>query len=549
MPLRNPNATQNRVPDARELATLRSIAKSKEELAESIKTRITEAGATYEGAMERYRAQKLVLDSLLSEVHTAEQFLGVLETQKKILDDEMHGLRGLIHPIRRCPPEVLSNIFAMTITPVLERAYYSSYRWPLIQAYDILSVCRYWRDVALHCPQLWAVIPICLDDGLKKVRACWKRSVDRVKHASASICLAIRDSDHSQNVHRRRQHLRDAFSICDLRRIPNISILRLEGGSSIEATQALSLMTHFPTGSLGRFEIAGYWGTEAEPLGWWSWTAFLQRFPPFTSLELNGVQNFTIHEGTTFPAVKRLNLADHHGCRLPELLVACPNLEYLDLDAMFETMVSSDCQIPSLEELVVHTISDFPWSWLKTPNLTSFCFTNGSCDDDMDDDCGSFLSEAQHLTSVELRMPEGSFMKVARATDTLLHLTLELHEVTLELFLRWEEAGLTGPPFTKLKTLSLYYSEQELENEVPALLYFDELVSKRCLPLSNPESRLVAPLNPLETLFIKQHPALPSTWMNSIHCKTATAQIVKRRKHFSSVTLSWVVNEDDLWDE
>jgi len=550
MLLPNPNATQNRVPDARELATLRSIAKSKEEFAESIKAHITEARATYEGAMERYKAQQLVLESLLSEVHTAKHFLSVLETQKMNLEDEMHELHGLIHPIRRCPTEVLSNIFAMTIGPISENEGYSSYSRPLIQAYKILGVCKYWRDVGVQCPQLWAVIPICLNDELKRIRTCWNRSVKRVKHASASICIAIRDSDYSKNdFHRDRQHFRDGFGICDLRQIPNISILRLEGCSSVEVTQALSLMTLFPTGSLERFQVAWDWEREIEPLEWWSWTTFLQRFPPFTSFELNGVQDFAVDERATFSTVKWLYLSSHFGCRLGGLLVACPNLEYLDAGSIFETMVSSNYQIPNLKELVVHAIYDFPWEWLKTPNLASFCFTNANLDDDINDACSTFLSEAQHLTSVELRRARDSFVKVARATDTVLHLTLELHEAMLEPFLRWEEAGLTGPPFTKLKTLSLFYPERGFRDEVPVFLYFDELVSKRCLPPSNRESHLVAPLRPLETLFIEQNPALPSTWMNSIHCQTSTAQIVKRSKRLLSVTLSWVLNEEDLWDE
>jgi F-box-like len=552
MLLPSPNATQNRVPAPHELATLRSIAKSNAELSDSIQTRILRAREAYEGAMEQYRAQQLVLESLLSEVHMAKQFLGVLEAQKRVLDEEMPELRALIHPIRRCPSEVLSNIFAMTTTPLSLGESYRSHREHLNQTYNILRVCRHWRDVALQCPPLWAVIPISLRDSLADIKKCWERSVKRVKRSPASVCLLIPGCPSTKNkaFRTRRQQYKDAFEICDLSQIPVIYNLRLEPSDFTGVTQALSLMTHFPSGRLKSLEISGFWDMETSVLEWWSWTTFLQRFPPFTHLEIQGASNFTVDKAPIFPTVKHIYLENHQTCGFSDLLLACPNLESLDLDSVSGLTMgpASPYHLPKLTHLSLKCIYGFPWQEITAPNLTSFHVKGDHGDGDIDDQCAEFLSTCQKLTSVELAMVWDSLLPLARATDILMHLSLELHETMLEPFLHWEESGLAAPPFTNLKTLSLFYPDPEDESDydVPALLYFDELVTKRCLPLSNPASRLASPLRPLEGLFIKHNTALPLTWAYSVHCPTAMTRIFKLTGGHVSATLSWVLNKEAL---
>jgi hypothetical protein len=552
MVLFDPNSYQNRVPDRQELKTLRSIASSQSNLAQIIQVQISEAQAAYESAMRRYQAQQLVLDSLLSEVHAAQRYIGILEAQKKVLDDELHDLRGLVHPIRRCPPEILNHIFTMTVTPVPLKSDIKIHREYLRQAYKIVGVCQYWRDVALQCPVLWAAMPVSFNDDIGDIDMFWKRSVERVKRTPASICISdmVPDPIVHTNSWQRQQRCRDALEACDLTQIPVIYKLRLQASRGESVTFPLSLMTRFPKGSLECLEIMGEWDDWTEMPYWWSWNGFLQRFPSPTRLDLEGVQDFTLDKESRFTSVTQLYLFDHQLCPFPDLLLAFPSLEHLDVASLYDSSTTtpnppSQYPLPHLKTLSVNGVYDFSWGdSITTPNLTKFSFSGE--EPEMNSSFATFLSSCPRLTSVELKMSYGSISALARVADGLIHLTLECGEAYLLPLIRWADEGLSTPPFPKLKTLTICYSTPDGGHDPPAFHYFDELVRKRCLSLSDPASLLVHPLVPLELLIIKQNPVITSTWMQSIHYQTATARIVGKDSYFSVVNMSWTLREDEV---
>lgn len=543
--LPNPNATRNRVPNERELQTLRSIAKSKSDLAESIQRRILEARAAHEEALERFRAQQLVLDALLSEVHTTKQFVDVLETQKKSLEDEMNDIRGLLNPIRSLPAETLSHIFTMTVE------YRESKDWThrdySRNACRITRVCRRWRDVALQCPALWTSIFVDVTAEPSIIEALWTRSVQRVKQSPAFVRLSMTSVDHIDRTKQKgvgylRRKLSESLQMCDLRRLPSISTLWIETSEYVGLAPSLSLITRFPSGKLRHLKIEGF---REDAVEWWSWSKFLKQFPRFDHLTIKGAEQFSLDDSTQFPEITRLSLVEHYACPLPDLLLATPNLEHLHIGPMLDqshySPLASEYTFPNLKSLYVDQSFSFSWDvQVDAPNLSFF-----SLDTDeggLNEDFLDLLASSQSVTTVVLNTYDPFIMPLAEVSSNLLHLTIQVEEWHLLSLIRWEGAS---PPFPKLQTLALCYRASA--DEVPAFHYFDELVAKRCVPPSVTavhESDSV--FTPIQALTIQHDGNIQPTWMDSIHYQAVTARVFDNIEDGSLVTLSWILEVEEL---
>ena len=355
----------------------------------------------HEAALARYRSQKLILDSLSSEVHTTKRFYDVLKAQKQSLDDEMDAIHGLLNPVRRLSVEILSAILAMSVEPFQEKspAYrgreYPQYRRSITQ---LMLVCRYWHNVVIQYHALWKVIPIKLDASTLQVDAFWKTSVQRVKNAPASILLTMGHKQLLSQVitgsridtqvlllraqqEALRKQVYDSLQVCDLRQIPAIFKLRIESTYSGEITHDLSRMVHFPTGTLETLEINDNAGSE-EQLEWWSWTTFLKRFPPFKALTIRGVSGFELDEISQFPTVNCRTLEDHGASAIQDFLLAFPNLEYLHVGPLADQWdhdppAVAEHSLPNLKYLFMDQSYSLPHGRppFRTPNLTFFRFT------------------------------------------------------------------------------------------------------------------------------------------------------------------------------
>ena len=145
-------------------------------------------------------------------------------------------------------------------------------------------------------------------------------------------------------------------------------------------------------------------------------------------------------------------------------------------------------------------------------------------------------------------MGEDSILPLALATETLLHLTLKIHEPELLSLIHWED-NLTSLPFPKLKTLTLYYDTLSWHrrnvqtSRTPPLRYLDELITTRCLPQSNAASRLHNTLSPLEKLVIKLDREFMSPLMDSAHYQSAMTRVIEETDGELVATLSWVLEE------
>ncbi|KAJ6545742.1 hypothetical protein B0H19DRAFT_955724, partial [Mycena capillaripes] len=63
--------------------------------------------------------------------------------------------RSVLHPIRRVPPELLGEIFALTLPNVDQEMPDWSENIPKSTPWYLGHICRFWRLSAMAYPQLW----------------------------------------------------------------------------------------------------------------------------------------------------------------------------------------------------------------------------------------------------------------------------------------------------------------------------------------------------------------------------------------------------------
>ncbi|KAJ2914697.1 hypothetical protein MD484_g5695, partial [Candolleomyces efflorescens] len=109
-----------------------------------------------------------------------------LKSQLRAIRDKVRAHRALLSPVRRMPPEVLGEIFQLTIENCLEEDRKRS-------TTDLVLVCRAWYRAAQHTHRLWNVVSISRDFlpemSFKKVAAWLGRS------GSSPRTLTIRVQD------------------------------------------------------------------------------------------------------------------------------------------------------------------------------------------------------------------------------------------------------------------------------------------------------------------------------------------------------------------
>ncbi|PBK69003.1 hypothetical protein ARMSODRAFT_957314 [Armillaria solidipes] len=140
--------------------------------------------------LQGVRADISAQDDVIRRIKSA---LTRAEDEKNRLQCVFDSHAALRSPFRRCPPEVLTEIFHWTIDPLHEVPL--SLR--LLNAWlsKISAVCRLWRTTVLSSPSLWA--RFCFSgSGNKGLMPLLQTVLDRSREASLSIyCHSIFDVD------------------------------------------------------------------------------------------------------------------------------------------------------------------------------------------------------------------------------------------------------------------------------------------------------------------------------------------------------------------
>lgn len=89
-----------------------------------------------------------------------------LMSQREALESHLARAVRLQSPVQRLPCEILSSIFVIGVNETED---------PLMVS-TLMLVCRYWADVAVNTPVLWANIAVSTHDSLEKARRKLERS-------------------------------------------------------------------------------------------------------------------------------------------------------------------------------------------------------------------------------------------------------------------------------------------------------------------------------------------------------------------------------------
>jgi hypothetical protein len=97
------------------------------------------------------------LRRLSSEINRVQTLLSNLMRNRDLLCRYYYCQRALLAPVRRLPPEILSQIFLACLT------FYHEGNFVFSPRKDVLllgQICRYWRDVAISTPRLWSTLRV-----------------------------------------------------------------------------------------------------------------------------------------------------------------------------------------------------------------------------------------------------------------------------------------------------------------------------------------------------------------------------------------------------
>lgn len=148
-----------------------------------LKQRAARAQSALHDAKDVLRAAQEAVDS-------AQSIFDEITEQDRALESRMRRSHGMLHPIRRLPPELLSMAFEQVLEVSMEDDPQVPFR--------LAATCRRWRDVALSSPAVWRNVVIKLDDAAG-ADVEWRRTcyIQVYLARSSTIPLRVEITHHS----------------------------------------------------------------------------------------------------------------------------------------------------------------------------------------------------------------------------------------------------------------------------------------------------------------------------------------------------------------
>jgi F-box-like len=450
-----------------------------------------EALAIYEATKIRYDAQLLVLQELKSQLYIAKQTADALKRHAWSLDEELEALRGLIHPIRRCPDDVMRTIFESVATLDSrneERGYWGWDRG----AIQLSHVCQRWRDLALSTPMIWGHISFGLYDKHHAMESMAHAFIRRIKNIPAKIMFRlVHDEENPQDPTKAVKSI--PFHL--IYSVPQISSINFVIGQADDTASLLNAVNWFPDKPFGSLTISSDFSAPEDA----SLYQFLFKFCPFRKLKLEYISFGPVISGDfdgleAFTEMEALHLHYVHDVPLIHLLQKMPRLQTLEVRGCSVVPTTNgsapECTLLNLSSLDAGP--SFPWAQINCPNLILLTVDLREAEAEHED-FGRFLSRAKSIREVKLHDVEeaGFLARLAREAAQLerLHLTRASDSAVMSVLVNWQQFGLTGPPFPQLLALTL-----EPSRDLGSLT-LDRLIQSRCFPVGHPESTMEKGIN------------------------------------------------------
>jgi hypothetical protein len=441
-----------------------------------------EALAVYEATKVRYDLQVILLEALQSQLHAARKTADSLTRHTLSLEEELEELRGLIHPIRRCPDDVMQNIFELVTIPDIGGEH-GEWTWedgPI----QLSHVCQRWRDLALSTPRIWSCVSFEITD-----RSCARKSmvaafVRRVKHIPAKITFSLQFDEVDMD---RAAMIVKKIPFQQLYHVPNISAINfLIGGETVRPSRILDAVNGFPKKPFDSLTINLDSDDHAV-----SMDQFISRFHPFRKLVIVGITFgplTTSKLDESLVKLEELDLYSVSNVSLLELFWKAPKLQILRVNCHdmvpLPDATTSSYTLPNLRSIEVGG-GEFPWAQIICPNLIRLSVAEIG---DEPENVWEFISRTKSITEVMLRAVKSEDLaRLARSAAQLerLQLTKITDSLIMSVLVNWRDIGLEDPPFPQLYALTLREPCRELR---PTTL--DSLIQARCLAVGHPESTM-----------------------------------------------------------
>ncbi|KIK07946.1 hypothetical protein K443DRAFT_604757 [Laccaria amethystina LaAM-08-1] len=114
------------------------------------------------------RASPNSIGSLRESIAALDAKVALLQSQRRELEIKLEQAVRLQSPVLRLPSELLSSIFIIGVLGMGDEN--------PVMVPTLMLVCRYWAEVALNTPVLWAKISVSPHDSLEKARRRLERS-------------------------------------------------------------------------------------------------------------------------------------------------------------------------------------------------------------------------------------------------------------------------------------------------------------------------------------------------------------------------------------
>jgi hypothetical protein len=468
------------------------------------------------------KSLRILLDEKATQIQQLRQQIAILEA-------EYNELGGVLHPIRRCPSDVLKVIFEWT-------ALFSAIEHPTsleisnddwFEAATRLShVCQRWRTIALDTPKLWSKIPGFSLYPIGSDNLFWERTISRVRGYPAEVSLSgFEELSGIQNA-------TEAYRSCRFHELPHIRILEFELDSDDSKQHLFHPLFRKPQGVVDELKITGGFRANInfeEVLI----PALLRDLPSLERLSLSDL-GFSSSKIVSFGGITSLKLQYVTlNNDLGQLSRQFPNLRRLFLQVYDDILVSnSTCHFPALEELniIEMTSVDEFLTALDCPNLVKFhfhLFTN--------DEFKDFVVRYSKMSRLLVMEWDTGFKALADIAPDIIELT---HGYQSSMFT--EDSDEMGPlVFHELACYTLV----DLDNEL-TIDEFERMVMRYALPHEHERSQLYDGGEHLQTLTIGISSDEPSDakWFNSPLYKQAKEIRFERDSEFPDmlfIAMSW----------
>ena len=174
-------------------------------------------------------AEKLrEIESIVSLLHMYKGSIKSLEDSQAVHKAETDRLSCLLNPARRCPEDILRNIFEFSVIDE-----YSPYRADLAEATRISHVCQHWRTIAITTTCLWSQLHATTKNKPSMIRFMFKTMSQRLKSRPVNIDLTIDALNATNDIH----SLDDMAHACEIEQFKAIERLSLQVGRSKDILQ------------------------------------------------------------------------------------------------------------------------------------------------------------------------------------------------------------------------------------------------------------------------------------------------------------------------